>query len=79
MNLGAMVVALGAADAYVGSVLGTSGDTLATNRLRLGLLVDAEALMSEEAAHLSNGPPARTLSAIATSLGSIGGQLLAEG
>jgi len=78
MNLGAMVVALGAADAYVGSVPGTSGDTLATNRLRLGLLVDAEALMSEEAAQLNNGAPARTLSAVAVSLGSIGGRLRAE-
>ena len=77
-NLGAMVVALGAAAAYVGSVPGTSGDPLAANRLRLGLLVDAEALMSEEAAHLSNGAPTRTLSAVATSLGSIGGQLCAE-
>jgi hypothetical protein len=78
MNLGAMVVALGAADAHDGSVPGTSGDPLAANRLRLGLLVDAEALMSEEAAHLSNGAPARTLSAIATSLASVGGQLRAE-
>jgi hypothetical protein len=73
-----MVVALGAADAYVGSVPGTSGDTLATNRLRLGLLVDAEALMSEEAAQLNNGAPARTLSAVAVSVGSIGGRLRAE-
>jgi hypothetical protein len=77
-NLGPMVVALGAADAYVGSVPGTAGDPLASNRLRLGLLVDAEALMSEEAAHMSQGAPARTFAAVAASLGSIGGALRAE-
>jgi hypothetical protein len=77
-DLGGMVVALSTADAYVGSVPGTAGDPLAANRLRLGLLVDAEALMAEEAAHLSHGKPARTLAAIAVSLGSIGGTLRAE-
>jgi hypothetical protein len=34
--------------------------------------------MSEEAAHLSHGAPARTLAAIAASLESIGGTLRAE-
>jgi hypothetical protein len=77
-DLEGMVVALGAADAYVDSVPATAGDPLAANRLRLGLLVDAEALMSEEAAHLSHGPPARPLAAIAAGLGSIGGTLRAE-
>jgi hypothetical protein len=78
-KLDRMVVALSAADAYVGSIPATTGDLLAANRLRLGLLVDAEALMSEEAAHLSHGAPAHALAAIAASLGSIGGQLRAEG
>lgn len=74
-NPGAMVVALGAANAYVASVPGTAGDPLAANRLRLGLLVDAEALMAEEAAHLSHGAPSRTLAVIAARVDSIGGQL----
>jgi hypothetical protein len=73
-----MVVALAAADVYVGSVPVTAGDPLTANRLRLGLLVDAEALMSEEAAHLSHGAPARGLAAIAASVGAIGGTLRAE-
>jgi hypothetical protein len=77
-KLGPMVIALGAADTYVGSVPGALGDPLRANRLRLALLVDAEALMSEEAAHLSHGAPARALAAIATSLGSLGGVLRAE-
>jgi hypothetical protein len=78
-KLGPMVLALASADAYVGSVPVTTGDPLTANRLRLGLLVDAEALMSEEAAHLSHGAPARALAAIAASLGAIGGKLRAEG
>jgi hypothetical protein len=78
-NLDQMVVALSAAVAFVGSIPANTGDPLAANRLRLGLLVDAEALMSEEAALLSRGAPAHTLTAIAASLGSIGGPLRAEG
>jgi hypothetical protein len=77
-TLGPMVVALAAADVYVGSVPETAGDPLTANRLRLGLLVDAEALMSEEAAHLSHGVPARALAATAASVGAIGGTLRAE-
>jgi hypothetical protein len=78
-NLDQMVVALSAADAFVGAIPATTGDPLAANRLRLGLFVDAESLMSEEAAHLSRGALARTLAAVAASLGSIGGTLRAEG
>lgn len=78
LDLGAMVTALGAAEAYVASVPRAAGDPLAASRLRLGLLVDAEALMAAEAALLSHGAPARTLAAIAENLGSIGGQLRAE-
>ena len=77
-DFGAMVAALGAADAYVASVRRPTGDPLAANRLRLGLLVDAEALIAEEAAHLSHGAPAHALAAIAKDLGSIGGQVRAE-
>jgi hypothetical protein len=77
-KVGPMVAALGAADVYVGSLPGTVGDPLTAHRLRLGLLVDAEALMSEEAAQLSHGPSARALAAIATSLGSLGGMLRAQ-
>jgi hypothetical protein len=73
-----MAVALAAADVYVGSVPVTAGDPLTAHRLRLGLLVDAEALMCEEAARLSLGAPARALAAIAGSLGAIGGTLRAE-
>jgi hypothetical protein len=77
-DLAAMVIELSAADAYVGSVPGTAGDPLAANRLRLGLLVDAEALMSEEAAQLSRGASAHSLAAIAASLESIAAKLRAE-
>ena len=78
-KLGPMVAALATADVYVGSVPVTAGEPLTANRLRLGLLVDAEALMSEEAARLSHGEPARALAAIATRLGSVGRTLRAEG
>lgn len=77
-SLGTMVAALGAADAFVASVPGKAGDPQAANRMRLGLLVDAEALMSEEAARLSHGASAHGLAAIAANLASIGGQLRAE-
>ena len=73
-----MVTALGAAEAYVEGVPGPAGDPLASNRLRLGLLVDAEALMSGEAARLSHGAAARTLTATGVNLGSVGGRLRAE-
>ena len=76
-KLGPMVVTLGAANAYVGSVPRAAGDPLAANRLRLGLLVDAEAIMVEEAAHLSHASP-HALAAIAMNLGSLGGTLRAE-
>ena len=73
-----MVASLSEAEAYVGSVPGPAGDAQASNRLRLGLLVDAEAIMSVEAARLSHGAPASLLNAIGRNLGSIGGQLRAE-
>jgi hypothetical protein len=77
-KLGPTVVALAAADVFVGSVPVTAGDPLTAYRLRLGLLVDAEALMTEEATHLSRGAHARALSAIAASVAAIGGTLRAE-
>lgn len=71
-GLGSMVVALGTAEAYVRSVPPPAGEPQASNRLRLGLLVDAEGIMSTEAAGLSHGAPAHSLAAIGVSLGSIG-------
>ena len=74
-----MAGALGRADAYVSSIPGPKGDALGSNRLRLGLLVDAEAVMAGEAAQLSDGTPARIMSEAATSLAAIGGRLRTEG
>lgn len=77
-NLGQVVYSLGAAQGYVGSVSGPAGEPQAANRLQLGLLVDAEALMSARAARLSRGAPARTLATVGAELASIGGRLRAE-
>jgi hypothetical protein len=78
-QLAQLAGALGRADAYVSSIPGPTGDARGANRLRLGLLVDAEAVMADEAAHLSDGPPTHVLSAAAASLAAIGGRLRAEG
>jgi hypothetical protein len=78
-QLAQMAVALGAADAFVSSIPGPAGDAQRSNRLRLGLLVDAEAVMAAESAHLGHGPPSQLLATVATSLVSIGGRLRAEG
>jgi hypothetical protein len=78
-QLAQMAVALGGADAYVSSIPGPASDATGSNRLRLGLLVDAEAVMAGEAAHLSDGTPAHALTEAATSLVAIGGRLRAEG
>lgn len=78
-QLAQMAAALGRADAYVGSIPAPFGDALVSNRLRLGLLVDAEAVMAGEAARLSGGTPAHLLSESAASLSAIGGRLRAEG
>ncbi len=77
-RLARMAVALGAAEAYVSSVPSPAGDQLGSNRLRLGLLVDAEAVFAAEAGHLSHGMAARALATTATSLEIIGGQVRAE-
>jgi hypothetical protein len=74
-----MAVALGGADAYVSSIPAPAGDARRANRLRLGLLVDAEAVMAGEGAHLSDGLAATTLSGAAISLAAIGGRVRAEG
>jgi hypothetical protein len=63
----------------VTSIPGPAGDARGAKRLRLGLLVDAEAVMAGEAAHLSDGTPADVMSEAALSLAAIGGRLRAEG
>jgi len=78
-QLAQMADALGRADAFVSSIPGPAGDARSSNRLRLGLLIDAEAVMAGEAAHLSDGTPAHVMSEAATSLATIGGRLRAEG
>ena len=78
-QLAPLAVALGGADAYVSSFPAPAGDARGSNRLRLGLLVDAEAVMVGEGAHLSDGAPATTLSGAARSLAAIGATLRAEG
>jgi hypothetical protein len=78
-QLAPIAVALGSADAYVSSIPAPAGAARPSSRLRLGLLVDAEAAMADEGAHLSDGTAANTLSAAATSLATIGGTLRAEG
>ncbi len=78
-ELAQMAVELGSAEAYVSSVPRPAGNALRANRLRLGLLVDAEAIMTAEAGHLVSGAAAQTLAGVPASLGSIGGRLRAEG
>jgi hypothetical protein len=78
-QLARMASELGGAEAYVTSISGPAADARASNRLRLGLLVDAEAVMAGEAAHLSDGSAAHSLSEAATRLAAIGGRLRAEG
>ena len=78
-QLAQMAGALGRADAYVSSIPAPTGDARRADRLRLGLLVDAEAVMAGEAAHLSDGTAAHAMSDAATSLAVIGGRLRAEG
>lgn len=78
-QLAQMAGALGRADTYLTSLPGPAGDARGSNRLRLGLLVDAEAVMAGEAAHLSEGTPAHVMSEAATDLAAIGGRLRAEG
>jgi hypothetical protein len=78
-TLAQMAVRLGAADAFVRSIPGPAGDVRRSNRLRLGLLVDAEAVMAAEASHLSAGAASHALATVAADLASIGGRLRAEG
>ena len=74
-----MVAALSAAEAQLSGFARPASDPQASNRARLGLLVDAEGLLTAEAGGLGGGQPARVLASVAPTLGSIGGVLRAEG
>lgn len=52
-----------------------TGEPQASDLLRLGLLVDAEAVLADEASDLSRNEPARSFAAVATTLVSIGADL----
>lgn len=78
-QLAPMVVSLGGAEAYVSALPAPAGDGRGSDRVRLGLLVDAEAVMTGEAARLSDGDTAAMLSSAASRLATIGGTLRAEG
>jgi hypothetical protein len=78
-DLGQSASTLSAAEAFDSSIPAPSGDSQRANRRRLGLLVDAEALMAAQAAHLSSRAPAQALRASASDLGAIGGRLRSEG
>ena len=67
-----LAVALGRAAASLGTVPGPPAPPQASALERLGLLVDAEALMSDEAGH---GTGARALDKVGDALGAIGARL----
>jgi hypothetical protein len=77
-DLAQMASALSAAEAFVTSAPAPSGDPQGSNRLRLGLLVDAEGLLTAEASGLCRGAPAHVLAAAAAGLSSVGGTLRDE-
>lgn len=71
-NLRRMVTFLSSAEALLCSVSPPASHPQASQYVRLGLLVDAEALLAAEAGRLSRGAPAHTLAGAATELGTIG-------
>jgi hypothetical protein len=73
-----LVSALNSAEAYLSSIAAPAGAPQASNRLRLGLLVDAEGVLDAEAGRLSRGAPAGALAKAGTDLSSVGGELRAE-
>jgi hypothetical protein len=75
----AMISALNAAEVALSSSPAPASDPQAANRQRLGLLVDAEALLDAEAGRLGGGTPARALAQSGADLGSVGGKLRTEG
>jgi hypothetical protein len=77
-TLAALASALNTAEVDLSSLSAPAGDQLASNRQRLGLLVDAEALLDTEAGRLGRGAPVRALAKAGTDLGAVGGELRAE-
>jgi len=73
-------VTLGRAALSLGTVSGPPDSPRTSPLARLGLLVDAEAMLTEEAGHLASPAGSRSLARVAAALGSIGGGLrLASG
>jgi hypothetical protein len=78
VQLSSLALALQRAEAHLTSVRGPRGNPQASARLRLGLLVDAEATLAAAAARLVGVAPDPTLTGVAASLASIGGDLRAS-
>lgn len=75
-----LAIALGRAAVSLATVPGPPGSPRTSPLARLGLLVDAEAMLSEEAGHLVSTSGSRSLARAAAALASIGGELrLASG
>jgi hypothetical protein len=75
----ALAMTLNQAEVRLSSVPGPTTNPAASSVLRLGLLVDAEALLSAEASDSSASGPASTLRGIARSLLATGAPLRAAG
>ncbi len=75
----AMISALNAAEVALSSIPAPASAPQAANRQRLGLLVDAEALLDAEAGRVVGGAPGRALAQSGADLSSVGGRLRAEG
>jgi hypothetical protein len=73
-----MVAALNAAEANLSSIAAPAHDPQAADRVRLGLLVDAEGVLAAAAGRLSRGVPGRALAEVGSDLGAVGGELRAE-
>jgi hypothetical protein len=69
---------LNSAEDSLSAIAAPAGDRQASDRQRLGLLVDAEGVLDAEAGRLSGGVPARALAKAGADLGSVGRELRAE-
>jgi hypothetical protein len=74
-QLSGLARSLQGAEVRLDAVATPKGDGQASGLLRLGLLVDAEAVLAEEASDLAGATPDAALRAVASSLASIGGGL----
>ncbi len=74
-SLAALAVALVRAETAVGSIAPPAGSPQSSQLLRLGLLVDAEAALADEARVQSRSTPSGALGQIAAALQSIGATL----